>query len=558
MRLNSACDLEQVKTGKFVSVKGNQYTFFSLITDVELQVTHPDILLFPPDENEKLLLRVLKKRDIYAKVQLRPMLMLDKDNTHMPVKTIPGHFASVYEASARDVADIFGDEKIAKKYFNIGTPLDMNTPVCLNFDAFTERSNGIFGKTGTGKTFLTRLILAGLVRSEKAVNLIFDMHSEYGLQARKEGKGQSFVKGLKTLFPDKVAVFSLDPDSTRRRGAAADIEVTLSYQDIRVEDVMPLQDELNLHPTALEAAYLIASKYKRNWLKVLLEQDGTIKEFAEEIGAHAESVGALYRKLKRLEKFDFLRSGSVRSDLSRRPTAFSRRTDDSQTEDFEKFPVRPEERAKGERLEGFTRTGSSVIDTLLEYLDRGIHVVLEFGNHTSMLCYLLISNIITRRIHEAYIAKTEAFLSSQRPEDEPRKLMITIEEAHKFLNPHAARQTIFGVIAREMRKYYVSLLVVDQRPSGIDPEILSQIGTKIVALLNDEKDIQAVLTGVSNASGLRSILATLDTKKQALIMGHAVPMPVVVRTREYDETFYAAMGVFIKAGDVSRAINEIF
>ena len=31
-------------------------------------------------------------------------------------------------------------------------------------------------------------------------------------------------------------------------------------------------------------------------------------------------------------------------------------------------------------------------------------------------------------------------------------------------------ETIFGIIAREMRKYYVSLLVVDQRPSGIDQE----------------------------------------------------------------------------------------
>lgn len=514
MRLESTCELEDVKTGKFVCVQGDQYSFFSLITDLELQVTNPDILLFPPEEDEKLLHSVLKKHDIYAQVQLRPMLMLNKDKNHMPVKTIPSHFAAVYEASKQDVAEIFGDEGFENKYFSIGMPLDMDVPVCINLELLTERSNGIFGKTGTGKTFITRLILAGLVRSGKAVNLIFDMHSEYGLQARKEGKGESFVKGLKTLFPDKVAIFSLDPESTRRRGVSPDFAVTLSYQDIRVEDVMPLQDELNLHPTALEAAYLIASKYKRDWLSVLLSQDGTIKEFAEEIGAHAESVGALYRKLKRLEKFSFLQR--------------------QQTNE------------------------KSIIDTLLEYLNKGKHVVLEFGNHTSMLCYLLISNIITRRIHDAYVAKTEKFLSSQRKEDEPRKLMITIEEAHKFLNPQAARQTIFGVIAREMRKYYVSLLIVDQRPSGIDPEIVSQIGTKLVALLSDERDIQAVLTGVSNASGLRSVLATLDTKKQILLMGHAVPMPVVVRTREYDETFYQDMGCLVTHREVTKAIEEIF
>ncbi len=513
MRLDSSCQLEEIKTGKFVSVQGDSYTFFSLIVDLELEVTHPDILLFPPEEDETLLAGILKKRDIYAKVHLRPMLMLDKAARRMPVKTVPGHFATVFEASAKDVADIFGDEKIDQKYFNIGKPLDMETPVCINLDLLVERCNGIFGRTGTGKTFLTRLMLASLMKSDKAVNLIFDMHSEYGLQARTEGEGKAFVKGLKTLFPNKVAIFSLDPASTRRRGGSPDVDVNLSYQDIRVEDVLTLQDELNLHPTALEAAHLIASKYKHQWLNVLLAQGESLKEFAEEIGAHAESISALYRKLRRLERFSFLK-----------PQV----------------------------------TGQSSIDRLLEYLDNGMHVVLEFGNNTSILCYLLVANIITRRIHDAYIKKTEKFLASQNKADEPRKLMITIEEAHKFLNPRAAKQTIFGIIAREMRKYYVSLLIVDQRPSSIDEEIMSQVGTKIVALLSDEKDISSVLTGTANSSELRTILATLDTKKQALIMGHAVAMPIVVRTREYDEQFYQDMGFGVTKGQYLKAIDEIF
>ena len=72
------------------------------------------------------------------------------------------------------------------------------------------------------------------------------MHSEYGLQARKEGGTHSFVKGLKTLFPDKVVIFSLDPESTRRRGGMPDVEIILSYQSIHVEDILSLGDELNL------------------------------------------------------------------------------------------------------------------------------------------------------------------------------------------------------------------------------------------------------------------------------------------------------------------------
>ena len=117
-------------------------------------------------------------------------------------------------------------------------------------------------------------------------------------------------------------------------------------------------------------------------------------------------------------------------------------------------------------------------------------------------------------------------------------MLITIEEAHKFLDPKIANQTTFGIIAREMRKYNVTLLVVDQRPSGIDEEVMSQIGTRVTALLDNERDINAVLNGISGAGGLREVLARLDTKQQAIIMGHAVPMPVVIKPRTYDEDFY--------------------
>lgn len=516
MRVDAQAHTEEIKTGKFVSIVGKSHTFFSLLTDMSLAVSNPDILLFPPTEKESLLSSFLQQKDIYATATLKPMLMLNSEQRPMPVKTIPPHFATVYEASSKEVAMIFGDEKDpSNNFFNIGCPLDMTTPVCLNLDKLTERSNGIFGKTGTGKTFLTRLVLAGLIKNDKAVNLIFDMHSEYGLQARKEGNEQSFVKGLKTLFPDKVVIFSLDPESTRRRGGMPDVEITLPYQAINVDDIMSLADELNLHATAMEAAHLIAARYKQDWLQVLLAQQDTLKEFAQNLGAHPESVAALYRKLKRIERFPFFKPSHGAYKLS-------------------------------------------VIDQMMEYISRGISVIVEFGNYTSTFCYLLIANIITRRIHTEYVARTEHFLGSQRKEEEPKKLMITIEEAHKFLNPSAARQTIFGIIAREMRKYYVSLLVVDQRPSGIDEEIISQIGTKIVAQLNDEKDIAAVLTGVNGATSLRSILATLDSKKQALLMGHALTMPVVVQTREYDEQFYRAMSTTLTKEQITKAIDELF
>ena len=506
MKLDAGQNIEDMKAGKFVVIEGDKNDFFSMVTDMRLDANNQEVLLHPPRQEDELLRQVLSGTSTYNIVSLRPMLMMPKgadgEEGPRPVKAIPSHFSQVQEAMEDDVAKIFGREGDEQgKYFSIGSPLDMDTPVCIDMVRFAERSNGIFGKTGTGKSFLTRLALCGLIHFDKAVNLIFDMHNEYGFKAMKE-TGQSnstFVKGLKQLFGERVAIFSLDPHSTRARGVQPDHEVYISYDQVTVDDVATLQDELKLNPTAVESAYLVYAIYKDRWLRTLLAQEGPdVEEFAKEIGAHPGSLVALHRKLKRLENFPFMvQKGHADGD---------------------------------------------VVDRIMEYLDRGINVVLEFGQQTSMLCYLLVANIISRRIHEMYVKKSERFYSTQKPEDQPRQLMITIEEAHKFLNPSAAKQTIFGTIAREMRKYYVSLLVVDQRPSGIDDEVLSQIGTRITALLNDEKDIQAVLTGVSGTDGLRSVLASLDSKQQALVIGHAVPMPVVIKTREYGAQFYRDMG----------------
>ena len=206
------------------------------------------------------------------------------------------------------------------------------------------------------------------------------------------------------------------------------------------------------------------------------------------------------------------------------------------------------------------KVGENAVDRILKYLDSGINVVLEFGRYTDLTAYILVANLLSRRIYNQYRERTEKALGEEAKP--PRPLVITIEEAHKFLNPEVANQTIFGTIAREMRKYNVTLLVIDQRPSGIDEEIMSQIGTKITCLLDNEKDIDAVLTGVSGKNELRSVLSRLEAKQQVLIFGHSVPMPVVVRTREYGSAeslkSFGALGSGEKNQQIEKDIEELW
>ena len=119
--------------------------------------------------------------------------------------------------------------------------------------------------------------------------------------------------------------------------------------------------------------------------------------------------------------------------------------------------------------------------------------------------------------------------------------MIVVEEAHKLLNREMAGQTTFSTIAREMRKYYVTLLIIDQRPSQIYDEVMSQLGTRISGWLGDDADISAVLSGLAGRDALRGMLSRLQPAEEVLMLGWGVPMPIPLRSRRYDQHFWEAL-----------------
>lgn len=493
VKLDRETVIEDLAVGRYVVVRGSHKRFFCMITDIALDTTNPAIRSDPPDLSDPFLREIYAGTAAFGTIHVAPMLTIDEDEGEpRPVKTIPSHFMPVEIATAEDVDDVFGRED--PTHFNIGAPLELEeTQINLDLRRLVERSVGVFGKSGTGKSFLTRILLAGIVKNQVATNLIFDMHNDYGWAVKDEHGAQA--KGLKQLFPDKVAIFTLDDEATRRRGAKADHIVRISYRDIQPEDLAMLKTTLDLSDSMIDAAYELQKKWRDEWIDRLINADpALIDELKEELSSSMASVQALQRRVRRFERFEFLRPEVV---------------EDSATE-------------------------------ILNHIERGKNVVLEFGRYGNALeAYILVANYLTRRIHAMYVEKVEKALGDESLE--PPQLLITIEEAHKFLDPLIARQTIFGTIARELRKYNVTLLIVDQRPSGIDEEVMSQIGTRVTALLDNERDIAAVLTGISGAGGLREVLARLDTRQQAIIMGHAVPMPVVVKTRTYDTEFYAAV-----------------
>ena len=509
VKLDRETVIEDLAVGRYVVVRGSRKRFFCMITDITLDTTNPAIRSDPPDLSDPFLREIYAGTAAFGTIHVAPMLTIDEDEGEpRPVKTIPSHFMPVEIATAEDVNDVFGRED--PTHFNVGAPLELEqTQVNLDLRRLVERSVGVFGKSGTGKSFLTRILLAGIIKNKVAANLIFDMHNDYGWAVKDEHGAQA--KGLKQLFPGDIAIFTLDDEATRRRGARADHVVTISFRDIQPEDLAMLKTTLDLSDSMIDAAYELQKKWRDGWIKRLIDAEPEdMDALKDELTSNMASVQALQRRVRRFERFDFLQPDALEDSAKK----------------------------------------------ILEFIERGQSVVLEFGRYGNALeAYILVANYLTRRIHSMYVHKVEQALGDESKE--PPQLLITIEEAHKFLDPLIARQTIFGTIARELRKYNVTLLIVDQRPSGIDEEVMSQIGTRVTALLDNERDIGAVLTGISGAGGLREVLARLDTKQQAIIMGHAVPMPVVVKTRTYDTDFYAAISSEFSSDGEKQASGAI-
>ena len=533
--------VEDLKAGSFVTIRGAKYRFFGVVTDLTLNSSDPRVKHQPPPVEDSFTAEVVSGAVAYGTASVLPHLTMPLVSggtgktsapntpvveTPVAAKTIPSHFSPAYPASKQDVEMVFGRED--EQHFWVGTPLDMDTKICLNLEELVKRSIGVFGKSGTGKTFLTRLLLVGILQGNQASSLIFDMHSEYGWGGQDTDRNTT-VKGLKQLFPARVATFTLDEEQARRRGVSTDEVVRIGYGEIEPEDVELLRETLNLSEVAAAAAYNLQQKFgQRNWLASFLALEGNapVNELAGELGVNSAALGTLHNRLRRMQRYRFL-----------------------------------EERSSSDARDDAT-------EKIIQHLERGNHVVLEFGGYgNDLTAYILVSNLLSRRIHERYVALTDAAEGSRGKK--PWPLVIVIEEAHKFLHPGVASQTIFGTIARELRKYSVTLMVIDQRPSAIDQEVMSQLGTRLTCLLDNDRDVEAVLSGTPGSRQLRGVLSRLEPKQQALLFGHALPMPVVVHTRGYDEDFYAQ--IYQKPGVVDgqqtaetpqerleRQINEIF
>lgn len=178
----------------------------------------------------------------------------------------------------------------------------------------------------------------------------------------------------------------------------------------------------------------------------------------------------------------------------------------------------------------------TLADWLNEYVS-GI-VVIDLSLIPSDIIHLVVA-VISRITFEAiqrYRRKVGRVLPT----------VIALEEAHNFIKKYVESDEVsaneicsqtFEKIAREGRKFGLSMLISSQRPSELSATILSQCNTFLLHRIVNDRDQDLINRLVpDNIGGLLQELPILPTKK-AILLGWASPIPILVEMNDLDKKY---------------------
>ena len=190
------------------------------------------------------------------------------------------------------------------------------------------------------------------------------------------------------------------------------------------------------------------------------------------------------------------------------------------------------ETLRSDRRFDFMFSGLVVRDTLAEIVSRIIRVpvagkpitIVDLAGVPSEIVDVVVS-VMCRLIFDFA-------LWCQPPQAIP--VLLVCEEAHRYVPREDAdgfrpTKKLLARIAKEGRKYGVSLCLVTQRPSELSTGILSQCNTVFALRMSNDRDQELVQRALpESAQGFISALPSLHTQ-EAVVMGEGVTVPMRFR-----------------------------
>jgi uncharacterized protein len=366
---------------------------------------------------------------------------------------------------------------------------DPSIPAMVKVDEMLGKHFAILGTTGTGKSCTVALILRRILeKNPQAHILLLDVHREYA---------QSFRGLSEVITPDNMALpfWLLNFDEA--------VEILVGQHAHRETDIEVLREII---PIA-KARYM-GNQRRDKVTGALRQRDALIDA---NIGVDtpipyrtSDIIGVLEDHIGKLE---------LRGELA----------------PYKRLKARLEAVSRDPRY-AFMFGSLTVQDNMAQVLARLFRIpvngkpiaILELGGLPSEIINVVVS-VLARLAFDFGV-----WSAGKVP------ITFVCEEAHRYVpndktTGFEPTKRALSRIAKEGRKYGVSLCIVTQRPAELDPTILSQCNTIFSMRLTNERDQQILKAGISDAAA--SLLEFMPTMGagEAITFGEGVALPTRIK-----------------------------
>jgi len=367
---------------------------------------------------------------------------------------------------------------------------DITIPAMVKIDELLGKHFAVLGTTGTGKSCSVALILRRILeKNPKAHILLLDVHREYA---------SSFKEYAEVIQPANMSLpfWMLNFEEF--------VEILIGNQPNREQDIEILRE---LIPLA-KARYAASTRRDQAAAPSLRSKDpGDTMNLGVDTPVPYRSSDLMSLIEEHLGKLD------LKGELA----------------PFKRLKARLETMTRDPRY-AFMFGHMTISDNMAEVVGRIFRIpvndkpitVLELGGLPSEVINVCVSVL-------ARMAFDFGLWSQGRV-----PITFVCEEAHRYVPSDKSSgfeptKRAISRIAKEGRKYGVSLAIITQRPSELDPTILSQCNTVFSMRLTNERDQEILKAGISDAAAsLMEFMPTMGTG-EAVTFGEGVSLPTRIK-----------------------------
>lgn len=419
----------------------------------------------------------------------------------------------------------------------------------INGNAFFGKHIGIVGSTGSGKSCTVAKILQQVVGIKDNRNLnieaqknahiiIFDIHSEYKTAFSLEEQ-QSF--SLNYLDVEKLKLPYWLMNSEELESIFIESNEVNSHNQISQFRKAVIMNKEKHNPTLTKITYDMPVYFSieevYNYIYNMNEE--VISKLANEdavpkIIENGQQISITDKKRYFEKKFSFIPPSTAKD---------SKASNGPFNGEFNRFLSRLENKIKDKRLSFLMNPIKAdgnvyksddfeeILKQFLGYIDKSNVSIIDLSGIPFEVLSITVS-LISRIVFDFCFHYSK--LKHERNELNDVPFMIVCEEAHNYIPKNGgadyqASKKSLERIAKEGRKYGISLMVVSQRPSEVSDTIYSQCNNFIslrLTNISDQSYIKNLLP--NNTSSVTDVLPTLQPG-QCLIVGDATPLPSIVQ-----------------------------